>query len=52
VQGRIIAEWTGLDAAKVIKSLKSVDSDFSLASKINVLIKEEQKRIEEERKKK
>ena len=29
-----------------------MDSDFSLASKINVMVKEEQKRVEEEKKKK
>jgi len=32
--------------------VKTVDSDFSLTSKLNGLIKEEQKRIEEEKKKK
>ena len=48
----MISEWTGLDYAKILKMLKNVDSDFSLASKLNSLIKDEQKKIEEERKKK
>jgi hypothetical protein len=51
-QAKIISEWTGLDIQKVLLGLKQVDSDFSLASKINGMVKDEQKRIEEEKKKK
>ena len=51
-QAKVISEWTGLEEEKVVKMMKTVESDFSLASKLNGLIKEEQKKVEEERKKK
>lgn len=48
----IISEWSGLEMESVKKMLKGgVDTDFSLTSKINGLIKEEQKKAEEKKKK-
>ena len=51
-QAQIISEFVGLEYAKVLKMVRTVDSDFSLTSKLNALIKEEQKKLEAERKKK
>ena len=51
-QAKIICEYVGLDFGKVLAMVKQIDSDFSLTSKLNGLIKDEQKRAEEERKKK
>lgn len=50
---KIISEWSGLDKAAILKMLAggTVDSDFTLTSKINGLIKEEQKKAEEKKKK-
>ena len=51
---RIISDWSGIDYASIEKMLKgsgSLDSDFSLTSKLNGLIKEEQKKKDELKKK-
>ncbi len=51
---RVISEWTGIDYASIEKMMKasgSMDSDFSLTSKLNGLIKEEQKKRDELKKK-
>ncbi len=51
-QAKIISEWSGLEYASIHKMLKAgVDTDFSLTSKLNGLIKEEQKKAEEKKKK-
>ena len=49
----MLSEWSGIDqeALKKMLSQGGVDSDFTLTSKINGLIKEEQKKIEEKKKK-
>ena len=52
-QARIISEWSGLEQEGILKMLKQggLESDFSLTSKINGLIKEEQKKQDEKKKK-
>ena len=51
-QAKLVSEWSGLDFGSIHKMLKQgIDSDFSLTSKINSLIKEEQKKTEERKKK-
>ncbi len=53
-QARIISEWSGIDFASIEKMLKvqgSMESDFALTSKLNGLIKEEQKKKDELKKK-
>ena len=48
-QAKIISEWSGLNEEAILKMLKSgsVETDFSLTSKLNGLIKEEQKKADE-----
>ena len=52
-QAGIISEWSGLDHQGILKMLRSstIETDFSLTSKLNGLIKEEQKKADEKKKK-
>ena len=48
----ILSEWSGIDRQAIVKMLNNggVDTDFTLTSKLNGLIKEEQKKIDEKKK--
>lgn len=49
----ILSEWSGIDCQALKKMLQgaTIDSDFALTSKMNGLIKEEQKKRDELKKK-